>query len=210
MRFPSPEPGEPAAVGAKILVEADDILMRRSLTDHAPAAQIHVIDAAKALEDFRLGHEAALERAENLLDRAITTFQGGTGEYDEAAWQSAAVYMVELWATRFSAARLTAFDPAPPPPSRLTPAHPLRLESVSRQAHEHLLRAGRFLHRASRRPDETDVVRAQHGMHEAARMLHDQLDGLSMQLWVLISRFCAEIQAANLRVLKAPAPGATV
>ncbi|WEH37819.1 hypothetical protein PZB75_30930 (plasmid) [Streptomyces sp. AM 4-1-1] len=190
-------------------MEAGDILMRRSLTDHAPAAQVHVIEAAKALEDFRLGHGAALERAEALMDRAITTFQERSGEYDEAAWQAASVYMVELWATRFSAARLTVFDPAPPPPSRLTPAHPLRLETVSREAHEHLLRAGRSLERAPRRTDEMDVVRAQHAMHAAARLLHDQFDGLSMPLWVLIARFCAEIQAENLRILKAPAPGTT-
>ncbi|MFC7983611.1 hypothetical protein ACFWXE_15145 [[Kitasatospora] papulosa] len=209
MPFLSPEPGEPAAEGSRIVVEAGDILMRRSLTDHAPAAQVHVIEAAKALEDFRLGHGSALERAEALLDRAITTFQERTGEHDEAAWQAAAVYMVELWATRFSAARLTAFDPAPPPPSRFTPAHPLRLETVSREAHDHVLRAGRCLERTVRRLDETDVVRAQHGMHEAARLLHDQLDGLSMPLWVLIGRFCAEIQAENLRIRKAPAPGAT-
>ncbi|MFH9818400.1 hypothetical protein [Streptomyces sp. NPDC017230] len=209
MPFLSPEPGEPAAAGSRIVVEAGDILMRRSLTDHAPAAQVHVIEAAKALEDFRLGHAAALERAEALLDRAVTTFQERTGEHDEAAWQAAAVYMVELWATRFSAARLTAFEPAPPPPSRFTPAHPLRLETVSREAHDHVLRAGRCLERTVRRLDETDVVRAQHGMHEAARLLHDQFDGLSMPLWVLIGRFCAEIQAENLRIRKASAPGAT-
>ena len=209
MPYLSPEPGEPAAPGSRIVVEAGDILMRRSLTDHAPAAQVHVIETAKALEDFRLGHGTALERAEVLLDRAIATFQERTGEHDEAAWQAAAVYMVELWATRYSAARPTAFDPAPPPPSRLTPAHPLRLETVSREAHDLLLSAGRSLERRARGLDSMDVVRAQHGMHKAARLLHDQLDGLSMPLWVLICRFCAEIQAENLRILKAPAPGTT-
>ena len=205
----SPGPGEPAAAGSRIVVEAGDILMRRSLTDHAPAAQVHVIETAKALEDFRLGHGAALERAEVLLDRAITTFQERTGEHDEAAWQAASVYMVELWATRFSAARLTAFDPAPPPPSRLTPAHPLRLETVSREAHEHLLRAGGALERAPRRTDEMDVVRAQHGMYAAARLLHNEFDGISVPLWVLIARFCAEIQSQNLRILRTSSPGAT-
>ncbi|MEU0022111.1 hypothetical protein ABZ173_31100 [Streptomyces rochei] len=210
MPFQSPEPGEPAAPGSRIVVESGDILMRRSLTDHAPAAQVHVIDAAKALEDFRLGHGTArLDRGEVLLDLAIATFQARTGEHDEAAWQAATVYMVELWATRYSAARPTAFDPAPPPPSRFTPAHPLRLETVSREAHDHILGAGRSLERKTRGVDLMDVVRAQHGIHEAARLLHDQLDGLSMPLWVLIARFCAEVQAENLRILKAPAPGTT-
>ncbi|MFE0777000.1 hypothetical protein [Streptomyces sp. NPDC058861] len=210
MPFQSSEQEEPAAPGSRIAVEAGDILMRRSLTDHAPSAQVHVIETAKALEDFRLGHGALLERAEVLLDRTIVTFQARTGEHDEAAWQAAAVYMVELWATRYSAARLTAFDPAPPPPSRFTPAHPLRLETVSREAHDQILGAGRSLERKTRGVDLMDVARAQHGIHEAARLLHDQLDGLSMPLWVLIARFCAEIQAGNLRILKAPAPGATV
>lgn len=205
-----PEPGDPAAPGSRIVVEAGDILMRHSLTDHAPAAHVHVIDASKALEDFRLGHGHALERAEGLLDRAIATLQQRTGEHDEAAWQVAVVYMIELRATRYSAARLTAFDPAPAPPSRFTPSHPLRLETVSRAAHEHLLSAGRHLERSARGLDEADVARAQHGMYEAARLLHDQFDGLSVPLWVLIARFCAEVQAENLRILKAPASGATV
>ncbi|MEU8542913.1 hypothetical protein AB0C52_23505 [Streptomyces sp. NPDC048717] len=205
-----PEPGDPAAPGSRILVEAGDILMRRSLTDHAPAAHVHVIDASKALEDFRLGHGNALERAESLLDRAIVTFQQRTGEHDEAAWQAAAVYMVELRATRHSATRLTVFDPAPAPPSRFTPWHPMRLEAVSRAAHEHLLSAGRHLERSARGLDEADVARAQHGMYEAARLLRHQFDGLSVPLWVLITRFCAEVQAENLRILKAPASGATV
>ncbi|WP_435057788.1 hypothetical protein [Streptomyces sp. bgisy060] len=209
MPFPSPEPGEPAAPGSRIVVEPGDILMRRSLTDYAPAALVHVAEAAKALEDFRLGHSTALERAEILLDRAASAFQQRTGEHDVAAWQAATVYMVELWATRYSATRLNAFDPAPAPPSRLTPAHPLRLETVSRSAHEHLLSAGRYLERSARGVDEAVVARAQHAMHEAARLLHDQFDGLSMPLWVLICRFCAEVQAENLRILKAPAPGAT-
>ncbi|MEU7072981.1 hypothetical protein AB0B30_28000 [Streptomyces narbonensis] len=203
------EPGDPAAPGSRIVVEAGDILMRRSLTDHAPAAQVHVIDAAKALEDFRLGHGAALlERAEVLLDLAIATFQARTGEHDEAAWRAAVVYMVELWATRYSAARLAVFDPAPAPPSRFTPAHPLRLETVSREAHDQILDAGRSLERKTRGVDLMDVVRAQHGMHKAAQLLHDQFAGLSVPLWVLIARFCAEIQAQNLRTLRASAPGA--
>ncbi|MFD8413980.1 hypothetical protein ACFV2Q_19850 [Streptomyces sp. NPDC059650] len=209
MLFPSAESEEPAAPGSRIVVEAGDILMRRGLTDHAPAALVHVIEAAKALEDFRLGHSTALERAEILLDRAIATFQQGTGEHDEPAWQAATVYMVELWATRYSAARLPAFDPAPPPPSPLTPAHPLRLETVSREAHQHLLDAGRCLERTARGLESMNTARGQHHMYEAARLLHDQFDGLSMSLWVLICRFCAEIQAENLRLLKTPAPGAT-
>ncbi|WP_307815045.1 hypothetical protein, partial [Streptomyces clavuligerus] len=142
-------------------MEAGDILMRRGLTDHAPAALVHVIEAAKALEDFRLGHSTALERAEILLDRAIATFRHGTGEHDEAAWQTAAVHMVELWATRYSPARLTVFDPAPPPPSRLTPAHPLRLETVSREAHRHLLDAGRCLERTACGLGPMDTARGQ-------------------------------------------------
>ncbi|WDN55903.1 hypothetical protein [Streptomyces clavuligerus] len=208
MPSPSAAPEEPAALGSRIVVEAGDILMRRGLTDHAPAALVHVIEAAKALEDFRLGHSTALERAEILLDRAIATFRHGTGEHDEAAWQTAAVHMVELWATRYSPARLTVFDPAPPPPSRLTPAHPLRLETVSREAHRHLLDAGRCLERTACGLGPMDTARGQHHMHEAARLLHDRFDGLSMPLWVLICRFCAEIHAESLRILKAPAPGA--
>ncbi|MEU0222198.1 hypothetical protein ABZ281_47535, partial [Streptomyces sp. NPDC006265] len=207
MAFPprhvlSPEPGEPAAPGSRITVEAGDILMRRGLNDHARSAQVNVIEAAKALEDFRLGRGASLERAETLAGRAVATFQERTGEHDEAAWQAAVVYMVELWATRYNAGRAAAFDPAPAPPSMFTPVHPLRLETVSRDAHDHVLGAGRSLERAARGVDTMDIGRAQHGMHEAARLLHDQLDGLSMPLWVLISRFCAEIHAENLRILK--------
>ncbi|MGQ4402169.1 hypothetical protein ACN6K4_002912 [Streptomyces hayashii] len=205
----SPEPGEPAAPGSRITVETGDILMRRGLNDHARSAQVNVIEAAKALEDFRLGRGAALARAETLAGRAVTTFQERTGEHDEAAWQAAVVYMVELWATRYTAGRPAAFDPAPAPPSLFTPVHPLRLETVSRDAHDHVLGAGRSLERAARGVDTMDIGRAQHGMHEAARLLHDQLDGLSMPLWVLISRFCAEIHAENLRILKAAAPGAS-
>ncbi|GGR80616.1 hypothetical protein GCM10010269_19700 [Streptomyces humidus] len=212
MAFPSrhvlpPEPGEPAAPGSRITVEAGDILMRRGLNDHARSAHVNVIEAAKALEDFRLGRNAALERAEILARRAVTTFQERTGEHDEAAWQAVVVYMVELWASRYTAGRPAAFDPAPAPPSLFTPGHPLRLETVSRDAHDHVLGAGRSLERAARGVDTIDIARAQHGMHEAARLLHDQLDGLSMPLWVLISRFCAEIHAENLRILKTPAPG---
>ncbi|WP_331728989.1 hypothetical protein OG592_43075 (plasmid) [Streptomyces avidinii] len=204
-----PEPGDPAAPGSRITVETGDILMRRGLNDHAPSAQVHVIEAAKALEDFRLGRNTALARAETLAGRAIATFQERTGEHDEAAWQAAVVYMVELWATRYSANRPAAFDPAPPPPSLFTPVHPLRLETVSRDAHDHVLGAGRSLERTARGLGTMDTARAQHGMHEAARLLHDQLDGLSMPLWVLISRFCAEIHAETLRTLKTPAPGYT-
>lgn len=124
--------------------------------------------------------------------------------------EAAVVYMVELWASCYSAGRPAVFDPAPLPPSGFTPVHPLRLETVSREAHDHVLGAGRSLDRAARGVNTMDTVRAQHGMYEAARLLHDQLDGLSMPLWVLIARFCAEIHAGNLRVLKAaPAPGAT-
>ncbi|WP_250569455.1 hypothetical protein [Streptomyces sp. CJ_13] len=203
----SPEPGEPAAPGSRITVEAGDILMRRGLNELARSAQVAVIEAAKALEDFRLGNGAALGRAETLACRAIATFQERTGEPDEAAWQAAVVYMVELWATRYSAGRPAAFDPAPPPPYLFTPVHPLRLETVSRDAHDHVLGAGRSLERAARGLDTRDTARAQHGMYEAARLLHEQLDGLSMPLWVLISRFCAEIHAETLRILKTPAPG---
>ncbi|MEU1154613.1 hypothetical protein ABZ369_16555 [Streptomyces sp. NPDC005918] len=214
MAFPSrpvlsPEPGEPAAPGSRITVDTGDILMRRGLNDHARSAQVNVIEAAKALEGFRLGRDAALERAETLAGRAVTTFQERTGEHDEAAWQAAVVYMVELWAIRYTAGRPAAFDPAPAPPSLFTPVHPLRLEKVSRDAHDHVLGAGRSLERAARSVDTMDIGRAQHAMHEAARLLHDQLDGLSMPLWVLISRFCAEIHAENLRILKTAAPGAS-
>ncbi|MFI8007853.1 hypothetical protein [Streptomyces sp. NPDC086010] len=203
----SPEPGEPAAPGSRITVEAGDILMRRGLNDHARSAQVNVIEAAKSLEDFRLGRGTALERAETLTGRAVTTFQERTGEHDEAAWQASVVYMVELWAIRYTAGRPAAFDPVPVPPSLFTPVHPLRLETISRDAH--VLGAGRSLERAARSADTMDIGHTQHGMHEAARLLHDQLDGLSMPLWVLISRFCAEIHAENLRILKAAAPGAS-
>ncbi|WP_327740468.1 hypothetical protein OG749_46125 (plasmid) [Streptomyces nojiriensis] len=200
------EPGDPAAPGSLILVEEGDILMRRGLTDYAPSAQVAVIEAAKALEDFRLSHGASPERAEIHTVRAIATFQVRTGERDAAAWQAAVVYMVELWATRYSAGRLAVFDPVPPSPSPLTPVHPLRLEKISRGAHDHVLGAGRSLERAARGTDTMDATRAQHRMHEAARLLHDELDGLSMPLWVLISRYCAEVHAESLRILRASPP----
>ncbi|MER5550039.1 hypothetical protein ABT072_48555 [Streptomyces sp. NPDC002589] len=207
----SPEPGEPTAPGSRITVEGGDILMRRGLNDHARSAQVNVIEAAKALEDYRLGHGAALERAEALADRAVTAFQERTGEYDVAAWQAAVVYMVELWATRFSADRPATFDPAPPPPSMFTPVHPMRLDKISREAHDHVLSAGRWLERGGARGTDTrDTGRAQHSMHEAARLLHGELDGLSMPLWVLIGRFCAEIHAENIRFLKTFAPRVSV
>ncbi|MFD6967429.1 hypothetical protein [Streptomyces sp. NPDC059949] len=203
--------GEPALPGSLIVVEDGDILMRRSLSEYAPSAQVKVIEAAKALEGFRLGRgPGALEGAESHADRAVTTFRIRTGEGDVDTWQVAVTYMVELWATRYSADRPTVFDPAPPPPSLFTPVSPMRLEKISRESHRLILDAGRRLDRAQRGADDRDVARAQHAMHEGARLLHDQLDGLSMPLWVLISRFCAEIHAENLRMLRAPAPGAGV
>ncbi|WNI20039.1 hypothetical protein [Actinacidiphila sp. ITFR-21] len=195
------EPGEPAAPGSLITVEnGTDILMRRSLEDYAPSAQVNVLEAAQALEDFRLGGgPGALARAEENADRAITAFQIRTGERDVAAWQVAVTYIVELLATRYSAERLSAFDPAPPVPSLFTPVSPMRLEKISYDAHTGILTAARLLERSRREVDEMDVARSQHSIHEAARLLQDELPGLSLPLWVLICRFCAEAHAHTVR-----------
>ncbi|WP_424892199.1 hypothetical protein [Streptomyces sp. XH2] len=195
------EPGEPAAPGSLIVVEDDDILMRRGIDHYAPSAQGHVMEAAKALEDFRLGHgPGALESAEASADRAITTFQVRTGERDVAAWQIAVTFMVELRAARYSADRMPVFDPAPPVPSLFTSVSPMRLERISHEGYTRILDAGRGLDRARRSGKELDIVRTQHAIGEAARLLHDELDGLSLPLWVLICRFCAETYGENLRL----------
>lgn len=191
------EPGEPAAPSSLIALEdGTDILMRRSLEDYAPSAQVNVLEAARALEDFRLGGgSGALARAEENADRAITAFQIRTGERDVAAWQVAVTYIVELLATRYSTGRLSAFDPAAPVPSVFTPVSPMRLEKISYGAHTGILTAARLLERSRREVDEMDVARCQHSIHEAARLLQDELPGLSLPLWVLICRFCAETHA---------------
>jgi len=190
-----------------VVEDGRDILLRRPLEDHARSAQVNVFEAARALEEFRAGGgPGAVERAEEAADRAITTFQVRTGEKDVAAWQTAVTYMVELYATRHSAHRLSVFDPAPAPPSLFTPVSPLRLEKISHSGHTRILRAGRSLKRAQRGGDEMDIARAQQAIHEAARLLHHELDGLSMPLWILIVRFCAEIHADNLRAHRAAAP----
>ncbi|MEU6350087.1 hypothetical protein ABZ896_12240 [Streptomyces sp. NPDC047072] len=212
MSFPShpqlpAEPGEPAAPGSLITVEDGDILMRRGLQDYAPSAQVHVVEAAHALEEFRLGGgPGRLASAETSADKAITTFESRTGERDAAAWHSAVLYMVELRAVRHGRGRLAVFDPAPPPPSLFTPGSPMRLERVSREAHEHILAAGRSLERAQRGDDTMDVARAQHAVYEAAQLLVGQLPGLSVPLWVLIARFCAETHAETLRQARAGDP----
>lgn len=215
MPFPSrpelpAEPGEPAAPGSRIVVEEGDILLRRGLQDYAPSAQVHVVEAARALEEFRLGGgPGALESAETSADRAITTLGVRTGERDAAGWHSAVLYMVELRAVRHGRGPLSVFDPAAPSPSLFTPGSPMRLERISRTAHEYILAAGGSLERARRSDDTMDFARAQQAMHEAARLLIDQLPGLSLPLWVLICRYCAETHSENLRILKTPAPGAT-
>ncbi|WP_055535908.1 hypothetical protein [Streptomyces graminilatus] len=205
-RLPVPAaPGESAAPGSAVVVEdGRDILLRRSLEDYARSAQVNVFEAARALEEFRAGGgPGALERAEEAADRAITTFQVRTGEKDMAAWQTAVTYMVELYATRHSAHRLSVFDPAPAPPSLFIPISPLRLEKISCDGHALVLRAGGLLERARRGGDEMDTARAQQAIHEAARLLHHELDGLSLPLWILIVRFCAEIHADSLRAHRA-------
>ncbi|MFJ3946272.1 hypothetical protein [Streptomyces griseoaurantiacus] len=194
------EPGEPAAPGSRILVEDGDILMRQSLEDYARSAHVHVIESAKKLEDFRLGGgDGALDSAETSADRAITTFAARTGEPDPACWHAAVLYMVELRATRYSRTRASVFDPSPRSPSLFTPGSPMRVESISREAHEHVLSAGRSLGRARRGSDTMDFARAQHAIHEAARLLAGELPGLSVPLWILIGRYCAETEAENLR-----------
>lgn len=214
MPFPSRFPldarsGEPAQPGSLIVVEDGDILMRRDLPQYAPSAQVHVIEAAQSLEDFRLGRgPGALESAESHADRAMTTFRVRTGEGDVDVWLVAVTYMVELWATRYSDDRPTVFDPAPPPPSPFTPVSPMRLEKISRESHRLILDAGRRLDRAQQGTDDLDLARVQHAMHEAARLLRAEMDALSMPLWVLICCYCAQVQAETLRLLRASTPAA--
>ncbi|GAA1193464.1 hypothetical protein GCM10009578_038370 [Streptomyces rhizosphaericus] len=196
------EPGDPAAPGSRILVEDGDILMRRGLEDYARSGHVHVIESAKELEDFRLGAgTGALGRAEASADRAITTFAARTGEPDPACWHAAVLYMVELRASRYSRTRAAVFDPSPRSPSLFTPGSPMRIESISREAHERILSAGRSLERARRGSDTMGIARAQHAVHDAARLLTDQLPELSMPLWTLIGRYCAETEAENLRTV---------
>lgn len=204
-------PSEPTAPGSLVVVEdGRDILMRRSLESYAPSAQVNVVEAARALEDFRLGGgPGALDSAEENADQAITAFQVRTGERDVAAWQVAVTYMVELLATRYSAGRLPAFDPAPAAPSLFTPVSPMRLEKINHDAHTGILTTARLLERSRRELDEMDIARSQHSIHEAARLLRHELPGLSMPLWVLICRFCAETHAHTLRDRATTGPAVT-
>ncbi|MFF4531697.1 hypothetical protein ACFY1P_20795 [Streptomyces sp. NPDC001407] len=205
------EPGEPAAPGSLVVVEDGDILMRRGLADYAPSAQVHVIEAAMALEDFRLGRGPGdLESAEASADRAITTFQARTGERDVAAWQTAVTFMVELRAARYSADRMPVFDPVPPVPSLFTPVSPMRLERISHEGYTRILDAGRWLDRARRGGKESDIARVQHAIGEAARLLRDELSGLSLPLWVLICRYYAETHGENLRLRSSTGTASTI
>ncbi|MFI5987729.1 hypothetical protein ACIBEA_43605 [Streptomyces sp. NPDC051555] len=208
---PASDPGEPATPQSLVVVEEGlDILMRRGLEEYAPSAQVSMFESARALEDFRLGGgPGALERAEVCADRAITTFQVRTGERDVAAWQVAVAYLVEMLAARYSAERMPAFDPAPPVPSLFTPVSPLRLEKITPEGHLRVLDAGRALDRA-RRGDALDVARAQHAIHDAARLVRAEMDGLSMPLWVLICRYGAEVLAYNLRLRPPSSPAGTI
>ncbi|MFJ8752025.1 hypothetical protein ACIREO_22245 [Streptomyces sp. NPDC102441] len=190
------------APGSRIQIEdGRDILMRRSLQDYAPSAHVQIFEAARALDNYRLHwFPRDLETAEHCADRAITTLAVVTGESDPATWAAALPYMVELRALHHSSGRLTAFDLAPAPPSLFTPVSPLRLEKISYESHRRILEAGSWLDLARRDPDEMHVARAQQAIHEAARSLREELSALSMPLWVLICRYCAEIHAANLRL----------
>jgi len=208
---PSPAASaERATPGCLVTVEeACDVLMRRSLEDHAPSAHLKVIEAARALEDFRLSHSSDdLERAEESACQAITTFPVRTGERDLTAWKAAVVYMVELRAARYSLGRISVFDPAPAPPSLYTPISPMRLENLSYDGHHHILTAARWLERA-RSDDETDIAKAPQAIHRAARLLHHELPSLSLPMWVLICRYCAETHAQTLRGRRTITPADT-
>ncbi|ATM24521.1 hypothetical protein SMD44_p10022 (plasmid) [Streptomyces alboflavus] len=195
------QPGGEAASRSRILAEdGRDILMRRSLQEYAPSAHVQIFEAASALDDYRVHwFPRHLETAERCLERAMQALAVGTGEGDPAAWAVAVPYMVELRALHHSAGRLTAFDLSPVPPSRFTPVCPLRLEKISYEGHQRILDAARWLDRAHRETDRFHIARAQHAIHDAARIIGEQLPALSMPLWTLIGRYCAEIHATNLR-----------
>ncbi|WP_328373585.1 hypothetical protein OG800_50570 (plasmid) [Streptomyces sp. NBC_00445] len=183
-------------------MEKGDILSRRSLQEYAFSAHQHVMEAGRSLEAYRRHlRDSDLDAAEESTDLAIADFGSGTGETDAAAWAVAVPYMVQFRALFHCADRLTThFDPVPAPPSMFTPSSPLRLDKITYQGHQQVLDAARWLDLARREPDRMHVARAQHATYEAAALVCDQLPGLSLPLWILVSRYCAELHAENLLV----------
>lgn len=186
-----------AAGAARVADESGvSIFSRKNLQGYAFSAHLLVFKAADALEEFRLrDDEERLTQAEAHAEKAMSHFTQLTGEDNSAVWTTAVVYMVQVRSQFHSIGRFTAFDPAPRQ-YLFTATSPFRLETIARSAHERIMAAARCLTRPVL--SEANDSRAEKAIHEAAQELNSALPGLSLRLWELICRYCAELHAANL------------
>lgn len=190
----------PGAAGVADEAEVS-VFSRKNLQGYAFGAHLLVFKAADALEDFRLrDDEGCLTLAEEHAEKAMSHFAQRTGEDSSAAWTTVVVYMVQLRAQFHAVGRFTAFDPAPKQ-YLFSPLSAFRLETITREGHERIMAAARFLTRPVL--SEANASRAERAVQDAARALHAVLPGLSLRLWELICRYCAELHAATLHKLAA-------
>ncbi|WP_331752729.1 hypothetical protein OG440_38310 (plasmid) [Streptomyces sp. NBC_00637] len=187
-----------AAAGASRIADETgvSVFSRKNLQGYAFSAHVLVFKAADALEEFRLrDDEDRLTLAEKHAEKAMAHFAQLTGEDNSAVWTTAVLYMVQVRSQFHAIGRFTAFDPAPKQ-YLFTATSPFRLETIARSAHERMMAAARCL----TRPVLSEAIdsRAEKAVHEAAQELNSVLPGLSLRLWELICRYCAELHAANL------------
>ncbi|MGW1290533.1 hypothetical protein ACWD4N_44895 [Streptomyces sp. NPDC002586] len=194
-----------AAPGAAGIADETEVSVfsRKNLQGYAFGAHLMVFRAAEALEDFRLrDDEACLTLAEVYAQTAMTHFSQFTGEDSSAVWTTVVAYIVQVRSQFHSVGRFTAFDPTPKQ-FLFSPTSPFRLETIARSAHEHIMTAARRLTRPML--SEANADQPDRAVQQAARELHSELPGLSLRLWELICRYCAELHAANLHKAAAAA-----
>ncbi|MFM9452462.1 hypothetical protein [Streptomyces europaeiscabiei] len=193
-----------APTASRVADEAGvSVFSRKNLQGYAFSAHVLVFKAAEALEEFRLRDDAErLTQAEGHAENAMSHFAQLTGEDHSAVWTTVVVYMVQVRSQFHSIGRFTTFDPAPRQ-YLFTATSPFRLETIARPAHDRMMAAARCLTRPVL--SEANDSRAEKAIQEAAQILNSELPGLSLRLWELICRYCAELHAANLYKVAAAA-----